>query len=59
MSTRSSRPTPISDLRLLPARPEALQGVVAALASEPRPAHVEGLLDALRAEIAQARLAGA
>jgi len=38
---------------------QALQGVVAALASEPRAAPVEGLLDALRAEIAQARLAGA
>ena len=38
---------------------QALGGVVAALANEPMPASVEGLLDALRAEIAQARLADA
>jgi RNA polymerase sigma-70 factor (ECF subfamily) len=38
---------------------QALQGVVAALAKEPQTAPVEGLLDAFRAEIADARLAGA
>ncbi len=38
---------------------QALQGVVAALAGESQTAPVAGLLDALRAEIAQARLAGA
>jgi hypothetical protein len=37
---------------------QALQGVVAALANEPPPAPIEGLLDALHAGIARTRRPG-